>query len=640
MFLADIEDVHSFRTEVGVAKVFASAANSTSPHERPVVQLRIIQPLVQDGSQPPGDEWNRRDRDVILLCLDRAVGRVYPPLDPLQYTQTPAEFLVEEGLKVVRLQVIPTAQLFPHPLAPHGVEGCTALADDAPQAERPQMGGYAVESGLSGGGAASDASSVVRKRWKKGAWLAARFFNEGSWRPAGVLHGKTGAVSMRFSNVIDAAENDKGKRLLHVDVGGMEFVGVISAVTSRYAYVAVPHVCEGDGTPKWVLVTRVSVPGTLDGLANKATLKRQRGSDGRDRQAQTFVHEREVMSHDANALKVLDIDKRVVVTLRAHKVFCTWNRTDSQIPEVLSLFFDDVSTVAGGVALTTPRGEGTEAALVSHCNSYNDLLDIVKMSCERFNHGYAKYEGATSNSAAERLFSALTDTVSVRPVDYGGTRGGGGRRRMQPPVTISSPRDIPSLFEGPCVEFKAKVGTWKHGDPEEADDMFSQFNGSTEFSGANDKRDPLQRRGLMNVERIRHTIAAMATTLGGVLLVGVRDDGVVVGHPPEALRDLRLTGFCPAMAKGSVQLTTMRAVTSDTPAALPKEWWKNKGQKSNQQVVHENQKDYVVTVIAVSRGQAPFYAVSRNSVPYIRGLASTVPLHVVSAARRISSVLS
>lgn len=44
------------------------------------------------------------------------------------------------------------------------------------------------------------------------------------------------------------------------------------------------------------------------------------------------------------------------------------------------------------------------------------------------------------------------------------------------------------------------------------------------------KSNHVQKRAIMDAERIRNTMSAMASTHGGVILIGIADDGTVHGH--------------------------------------------------------------------------------------------------------------
>lgn len=106
---------------------------------------------------------------------------------------------------------------------------------------------------------------------------------------------------------------------------------------------------------------------------------------------------------------------------------------------------------------------------------------------------------------------------------------------------IRTCRDVTNILEGPTVEFKYSLG---------------------------DERNLTSTTA--TVDRLRHTIAAMASTLGGVVCIGVRDeDGVVVGHPMREVQEKnekRLTsGYCPAMVKDAVTLQELPVLLGANP---------------------------------------------------------------------------
>ncbi|CCW60944.1 unnamed protein product [Phytomonas sp. EM1] len=255
---------------------------------------------------------------------------------------------------------------------------------------------------------------------------------------------------------------------------------------------------------------------------------------------------------------------------------------------------------------------------------------------------------------AETVFSSMTDTRSVY---YKKLRS----KPFNSVPLISTSRDVEGLFEGPTVEFKHHLSHYRPATKQRREDGAYVGKNAT---------------AIMDVERIRHTIAAMASTMGGVLCVGVTDEGEVVGHERgEVVQMLRTTGFCPAMVAGSVVakelpvlnvVSTRNASTTELATsikAMPKDWWKmpstslsaaylGEGEGS-QRVAHEGGDDErrcggevgmtlqahfgkVVTVITVSKGSAPFYASGRAVLPYLRGCASTVRMPALVMARRLA----
>lgn len=237
---------------------------------------------------------------------------------------------------------------------------------------------------------------------------------------------------------------------------------------------------------------------------------------------------------------------------------------------------------------------------------------------------------------------------------------------------IRTYRDVPNVLEGPTVEFKYTLG----------DDQ----NPSTITA---------------TVDRLRHTIAAMASTMGGVVCIGVRDeDGAVVGHPAGQVKEKNgkrlLSGYCPAMVKDAVTLQELPVLfaaphTTTAPrgsmsgdgsdkgereqsesapvdggstavsfhggaVALAKDWWKtgrmlrttssaplSKEKAASDEYASPNSslptssivEERRMTVVRIQRGQAPFYAVAKDAIPYQRGCASTTPMSIWSIVHRI-----
>lgn len=246
---------------------------------------------------------------------------------------------------------------------------------------------------------------------------------------------------------------------------------------------------------------------------------------------------------------------------------------------------------------------------------------------------------------AEAVYAAIADSMSVH---YKKLRG--ASRVALPAVRTSA--DVLLLEEGNNVEFKAKVG------------LTAGAAASAVVRGSG------RHASTMDTERLRNTIAAMAACRGGVILIGVADDGHVVAHARqlEVSRHLRLSGFCPAMVKDAVQVKELRwlpttintaasttvtaagGVAADVPAkrTMPENWWKvgnstssaDAAVKTGAQKPHGNAAgEQVITVISVEKGQAPFYAAAKNTPPYQRGCASTVVMPTVVLARRLMKEL-
>ncbi|GET89796.1 hypothetical protein, conserved [Leishmania tarentolae] len=248
---------------------------------------------------------------------------------------------------------------------------------------------------------------------------------------------------------------------------------------------------------------------------------------------------------------------------------------------------------------------------------------------------------------AEAVYGALSDSVSVR---FGKLRGAA---RVPVPV-VRTATDVAQLEECHNVEFKAKVG--------------SMADGSSTGADSHPQRHPV----LMDAERLRNTMAAMAACRGGVIVLGVTDDGRILGHSKklDAARHLRTSGFCPAMVKDTVQVKELRwlnageditnasgafsgessanGVPAPVKRAMPENWWKSGATPATRGLPETlttaktgvSGGDHVITVVSVQKGQAPFYATSKNAPPYQRGCASTTIMPVMVVARRIMKELA
>ncbi|KAK7195290.1 hypothetical protein NESM_000454800 [Novymonas esmeraldas] len=330
----------------------------------------------------------------------------------------------------------------------------------------------------------------------------------------------------------------------------------------------------------------------------------------------------------------------------------------------------------GRQSTTTPsHGSGVARAL----HTFPDVVSVVRESCHRFQRTHERFcaiyarctaalraDGAPTDAVegevppatdalppaavaaqqlrllrqAESVFGALSDSVSVH---FKKLRGA-----ARPPIpAVRTAADVAHLEESHNVEFKAKVALVKGtaGDVQEAPARHASRSPS-----------PSQRRpALMDTERLRNTMAAMAACRGGVIVVGVADDGRVLGHAKQmdVMRQLRTSGFCPAMVKDTVQVKELRwlgAVAADGEGgsggpvperrSMPANWWKGGAKSAETVAATSSSQDLVLTVVSVEKGQAPFYATSKNAPPYLRGCASTTPMPTVVAARRVLAELT
>uniref|UniRef100_A0A7S1W6D0 Schlafen AlbA-2 domain-containing protein n=1 Tax=Neobodo designis TaxID=312471 RepID=A0A7S1W6D0_NEODS len=133
-----------------------------------------------------------------------------------------------------------------------------------------------------------------------------------------------------------------------------------------------------------------------------------------------------------------------------------------------------------------------------------------------------------------------------------------------------------------------------------------------------------------NPERVRQILSAMANTHGGVLFVGIGDDGTVLGAP-KVKDSIRLTHFSPAMISDSVTLHEF-PVAGSAESPMAADWWKQGAALPN-----SNDPVSVVTRIAVTRSVAPFHlcGATAAAAPMVRGAASSLPLSTGACVERL-----
>ncbi|CAC9499812.1 conserved hypothetical protein [Leishmania infantum JPCM5] len=296
-----------------------------------------------------------------------------------------------------------------------------------------------------------------------------------------------------------------------------------------------------------------------------------------------------------------------------------------------------VEVVAGGASSATAQQVPTTAAA---------LVPEAAVKTQTLSPAVAS-QNLRLLRQAEAVYGALSDSVSVH---FGKLRGAA----RVPVPDVRTAADVAQLEECHNVEFKARVGR--------------VTNGSSAGADSHQQRHPV----LMDAERLRNTMAAMAACRGGVILLGVADDGRILGHAKQlgVARQLRTSGFCPAMVKDTVHVKELRwlsasgglagaskAVAGESGGngasvpvkpAMPENWWKSGAtppapglpKASATAKAGASAGDQVITVVSVQKGQAPFYATSKNAPPYQRGCASTTMMPTMVVARRIMKELA
>ncbi|CAG9576751.1 conserved hypothetical protein [Leishmania major strain Friedlin] len=327
---------------------------------------------------------------------------------------------------------------------------------------------------------------------------------------------------------------------------------------------------------------------------------------------------------------------------RTHERFCALyarcvQACDPNASPAASATAKEAGVVTGGASSATAQQvPATAAALVPEAAVTTQTLSPAVAS-----------QNLRLLRRAEAVYGALSDSVSVR---FGKLRGAA---RMPVPA-VRTAADVAQLEECHNVEFKARVGR--------------VTNGSSAGADSHPQRHPV----LMDAERLRNTMAAMAACRGGVILLGVADDGRILGHARQlgVARQLRTSGFCPAMVKDTVQVKELRwlsasggladagkavlgessgnGASAPVKRAMPENWWKNGAtppapdlpKTSATAEAGASAGDQVITVVSVQKGQAPFYATSKNAPPYQRGCASTTVMPTMVVARRIMKELA
>lgn len=358
---------------------------------------------------------------------------------------------------------------------------------------------------------------------------------------------------------------------------------------------------------------------------------------------------------------------------------------------------------------TSTTAASPAAAMATSLHSFPDIVSVVRESCHRFVRSHERFCGIYERSLAATRQPVTAQEGDAAPQTVGD--GGGGEEAggaVAPPPPSPPPRpdlpphavavqqlrllrnaetayasiadstsvhfkklrgaarvalpavrvtaDVAGLEEGYNVEFKARVGLIPAGDDAAA--AGATVKSRSRFAAT------------MDTERLRNTIAAMAACRGGVIVVGVADDGAVLGHSTQlaVAKHLRTSGFCPAMVKDAVQVKELRwrekshvssgdGSAASVKRAMPENWWKGgvagtAADAKNKEAAHEGhrggnalaaaasaEEQLVVTVVSVEKGQAPFYATAKNAPPYQRGCASTVVMPTVVVARRLMKVL-
>lgn len=510
------------------------------------------------------------------------------------------------------------------------------------------------------------ATQLQRFQWRCASWTAERLVNEAHWAkpvPAPTTHRRTHHsydkapsnplfTAPVHADIFLAAQAMPTKRILHADVRGIECVLYLLGTTSRYAYLGTT----ANGQPSdssWIFLGRIPVPTGLSITAVPLNSRKRNRSEALEWLSLVENAEDAMKFDEQEHFHWFPPSERRLITCRAHRVSCTCSspqRTPSNGSASLSFLLEDCY-------LIDPPQRDEDLERESAAESLEDIKTLIRRSCQRFIETGKRLmekveaaeaeknslEGApdlsTTRCAQEgllvrracALFHEMSDATAVH---FKKIRGGkNSRAKAASPIpTIKTHRDVEGLLEGATVEFKYRLHFTAQGEEGKGEDEW----------------------GTATPERLRHTLVSMANTLGGVVIVGVTDDGRVVGHPHplgEVKRQLRLTGFCPAMVKDSISLREL-PVLSSGPAhgsdavKLKPNWWKSGEGLSTGVITTANAQagaatpQRYITVITVQRGLAPYYCVtSQAGIPYKRGCASTTPMSVWLMASRLFAYL-
>lgn len=536
-------------------------------------------PLTIHITEPSRTPIDRDHRDAFRRCLDRAARRLCPPLDATQYAHPSSCQFSDQSIV---LQVIPTPEE-----VTHSVEGVAyyVLQEKGGEDDTPQSHPLVAWE------TSQQDKEAIKERSRMAKWMMQRAIIGCGWASSPQRD------VFEYANVSRAAASGRGA--VHVDPNGMELQMVVVAVYQHSCYLALPR---AEGGP-FVLVGAAPTPSWSSYTLSEASSSRKRprsdvaaGSEF-DNMA-PFL--RSVGCTRPHEVTILPAAERRSVLVRAFRVFCT--------PNTIEL--DDVYIV----------GEPQPA---SDCNTFADLRELVTLSCQRAQKNWAKLEQSMVQSPSiVKHFQSLTDTFSSH---FGKARGidrqqskvlaaahpFGAAAAQQSAVAKGT---VLSLEESALLEFKGATSQWIEGD------------------GAKS-----------NVERLRHVLAAFANTFGGHLVIGVADDGAVLGEVPDSsgavsADAIRTTGFCPAMIKDAVRLTKHKVVERSTEKKMPTDWWKTgaKPSTSTAAAATTASPTPVVTVLSVSKGTAPFYSAGKGVLPQMRGAASTLRIPVSVCVQRVS----
>ena len=580
-----------------VATALASAANGS---EECAVHLRIAAKGgagLKDVPPFPGFE-TREGRDEARRLLDLAAQRITPSLDCRQYATSGRISFGADDLCVV--SVTPTHRVNEGiPLTPH-----RSMFSDEPAENMLRRKGD-------------------KKRLRVAGLLAAALMCD-AWS------------EHRAKDCVDAAATSR-RPIVHIEPRGVALTLRLVAVSTFHGYVAARTSSAQESA--WRVVAVIPAPSGdhwsregVSAVAGDARPKRGR-SDGQSEAEETasdvwMIGDVEFPAclrrtlesqHGKLVLSVLPATCRPLVEVVAHRLVIE----PCPATAVALITAEDchVTRFKGTTSSPTPADEEAHAitdlvALVRE--SSRSVLERVDAALQGTSAGVASTVPAAAVAEFKRLRKAMLDSMSV---SFSKARG--AKKLAIPQPLLGSSCATPVTADFHLVDDESSKLEFKHHLADE------DAKASATMTG----------------ERLRRTIAAMASTEGGHILLGVADDGRLADRSAlvSYVSSVRLGGFCPAMVKDAVTAVELPLRFSDAPAALPKDWWKTGAPAAATSALQQPAKDArrkdVLTMITVQQGTAPFYAPYRHGVPSMRGAASTVTMPTQVVVNRIAALL-
>lgn len=551
-----------------------------------------------------GKEWTRASRDELRRCVDRASQRVFPPVDTRWYAD-------------------PSTWEFEQCSSEEGADG--TIVARIQFRFSPAMGTSSFSSTGSGSIKPAKISRATRAVIQHVGceWLSQQA-------------GPKGSPSPPHDDVLQSCRELRLHRTPHVDPRGICLTAVLVAHSDLVAFVALPS---ADGNT-FTIVGRVPTPAALMSNDNNSR-KRSREADGL---LESFGSLGKVYAGIlGRKATVRSVEPKLLIDLICYRVFASHD-AGHQVPVIE---FDDCYPVEEP---TTAWQSGASHTFVDACEMVRtSCSDALKLHREFFEVAPEKSiaaapagEAVPTTPLPEDLKDKATiadvarhmlDTTSVRFIkDKKLFRLNEALLKKCHPLG-SSGHNVRSLTKGAhvsadecsTVEFKARASDWVAA-------------GTSLASSSSNK------------ERLRHTVCAMTNTFGGYLLLGLSDDGNVLGIDSDA-SELRTTGLCPALFQGGVDVTKLRVTESasddSTRKALPAGWWKTTSTAATTNVAPTQVKSQditakaakVVATIVVHSGSAPFYTPSKFATPSMRGAASTLRMPVRVCCQRLAAHL-